>query len=78
MIGKFGSWCYTHWAQRALVTVELQEGYGLRPATFNTLVPSEWRDPNWQADVGFLWVITFLTLVLALACTLGLHKERAR
>ena len=78
MIGNNGSWCYTHWAQRGLVALELSEGYGLSKAAFNSVVPKEWRDPAWQMDVVLLWVIAALTAVLALVCTLWLHQDRAR
>ena len=78
MIGTYGGWAYTHWAQRAIVALELQQGYGLSDAAFNTMVPKEWRDPAWQLDVGVLWAITGLTLALALGCTLALHKDKAR
>ncbi len=77
-IGTGGAWCYTHWAQRAIVTVELVEGYGLSAATFNTMVPPEWRNPDWRADVGALWGIAALTTCLALVCTLKCHADKAR
>jgi len=60
MIGNNGKWAYTHWAQRALMTLELQQGYGLTMAQFNSFVNSEWEAPNYGFDLGMLVVIAII------------------
>jgi hypothetical protein len=77
-VGSYGYWAYTHWAQRAFAANELLLGYKVERSLFNALVPSEWEDPDFAADVGYLVVMSVLTAALALALTVGLHRDKQR
>ena len=35
LLGNGGFWCYSHWAQRAFIAIELSEGYALSTYLFN-------------------------------------------
>ena len=78
MVGTYGGWAYTHWSQRAFAAIELTEGYGLDAATFNMVVPKEWRDSDWRTDVGVLFAMTALTSGIAVGLTASLYKDKQK
>jgi hypothetical protein len=78
MVGTYGVWAYTHWAQRAFATNELLLGYKVDRALYDALVPDEWMSPDFYADIGYLIVMAALTAALALALTVGLFRDQQR
>jgi ABC-type multidrug transport system ATPase subunit len=69
---------FTHYAARAICTVELENGMGLTDEQYDFVVPDPWMDPNWRKDVGILWAMGFFWLLLSYLMLLYKNPRRYR
>lgn len=67
-------WSYTRWFERALIAIELQEGYGIETTLFDLIVQPEHENPNWGYD--FLALLIFMVITNAFASILMLVTNR--
>jgi ABC-type transport system involved in multi-copper enzyme maturation permease subunit len=78
MIGSSGEWAYTHWAQRALVALELKEGRDMTQAQFNVLVDKEWENADYGQDLGILLGFSLALHVAAFTALALRRKDKQR
>jgi hypothetical protein len=64
---------------RALLTIELMDGWGLEPAVFDrSMFTKEHQTPNWRRDLWILAVIALATYALGFVCLLLRHRDKQR
>jgi hypothetical protein len=79
LLGNGAVWCYARWAQRALLAIELMDGWGLEPAVFDrSMFTKEHQTPNWRRDLWILAVIALATYALGFVCLLLRHRDKQR
>jgi ABC-type multidrug transport system ATPase subunit len=76
--GVVGKIFFTHYAARAICTVELQQGMGLTKEQYDEVVPDAWMDPNWHIDIAVLWGMGCFWLLLSYGMLIYKNPRRYR
>lgn len=79
LLGNGAVWCYARWVQRALLAIELMDGWGLDAATFDrSMFSKEHEKPNWGRDLWILTIIAVITYALGFVLLLLRHRDKQR
>lgn len=77
-LGNGAVWSYTRWFERALIAIELQDGFGIDKTLFNMIVQPEHEDPDWGYDFAALLFFMLITNAFASILMLVTNREKQR
>lgn len=78
-IGDTGYWAFTRYFSRSMHAMELVDGRGLSPTTFDKLIFFEaFKGPWWPGDIPLLYGFYAGTLLIAYFLLLLLNRDKQR